>query len=297
MLHRTGRAPDADPADQGAPRDRDGLGSNGTPPPGRLELIRERARVICQRQLANIGRGVAEDRLIHDQEISECARALPDDWFEREEASRRAAAAAGRSDGETAPEPSAEAAGSPRPFAEAQPGKRRLRLRVAPLPDPEVPPRKLAPAESLKQQARLVRLPLVSTPEGRWMRAALKEHGEADRPRRWGECRPAGVYREPGAALPVVQLVDGAKREWGDSACPWAGCKWNLTLVVTEQGSLIRRLGAEDGRGNCVLEIAAAGQRTLEEVGELDGITRERVRQIEVGAVLRMRTSGVEYED
>ena len=52
--------------------------------------------------------------------------------------------------------------------------------------------------------------------------------------------------------------------------------------------------GYDDGQGNCVLEIAAEGTHTLDQVGSLDGITRERARQIEAKAFANWRRAANE---
>lgn len=43
-----------------------------------------------------------------------------------------------------------------------------------------------------------------------------------------------------------------------------------------------------EASGQCALELAPFGPYTLEQVGEHMGLTRERVRQIEDGAILKM---------
>jgi len=41
----------------------------------------------------------------------------------------------------------------------------------------------------------------------------------------------------------------------------------------------------------CALDVAARRGKTLEEVGELANCTRERARQIELGALLKLRAA------
>ena len=48
-----------------------------------------------------------------------------------------------------------------------------------------------------------------------------------------------------------------------------------------------------DDQPSCALDVAAEGGVTLERVGKILGITRERVRQIERNALARMRVQGV----
>lgn len=90
-----------------------------------------------------------------------------------------------------------------------------------------------------------------------------------ERPRRRSDCRHA--YRP----------------------CPFVGCKYNLWMDVRQQSQRKNYVPSikpnypdkapwdmSPGR-SCVLDIAEAGGLTLEEVGELISLTRERVRQIE----------------
>lgn len=55
--------------------------------------------------------------------------------------------------------------------------------------------------------------------------------------------------------------------------CRWENCKYHLK--------------AEDA--SCVLDVADQGGATLEEVGNLLGVSRERVRQIEAGAARKLQ--------
>jgi len=67
--------------------------------------------------------------------------------------------------------------------------------------------------------------------------------------------------------------------------CPWVGCKYHMYLDVNEETGTIKinfpELEPEDIEETCALDIAAKGGLTLEEIGDVMNITRERVRQIE----------------
>lgn len=70
----------------------------------------------------------------------------------------------------------------------------------------------------------------------------------------------------------------------GPRPCPWVGCRHHLYLEVNPQtGSIaIRHAGGpEDLAQSCSLDVADEGGVTLEVVGGLLNITRERVRQVE----------------
>lgn len=76
--------------------------------------------------------------------------------------------------------------------------------------------------------------------------------------------------------------------------CPFVGCKYHLYLDVSNDGTSIKFNFPEimpeqmDPRASCALDVALRGDHTLEEVGEMMNITRERVRQIEEMALLEV---------
>jgi hypothetical protein len=80
--------------------------------------------------------------------------------------------------------------------------------------------------------------------------------------------------------------------------CPWYGCRHHLCLEVNpETGSLSVR-DMDDVPHTCVLDVAEIGSPpgsghgtpiTLEEVGDILAVTRERARQLEVQALIRLK--------
>jgi hypothetical protein len=67
--------------------------------------------------------------------------------------------------------------------------------------------------------------------------------------------------------------------------CPWVSCRYHLYLDTTEAGGVKVNFPDKepDEMGEtCALNVADQGDHTLEEVGALLNLTRERVRQIEV---------------
>jgi hypothetical protein len=75
--------------------------------------------------------------------------------------------------------------------------------------------------------------------------------------------------------------------------CPWVACKFHLYLDVNpETGSI--KLNFPDLEPwelphTCSLDVAERGGITLEEVGEIMNLTRERIRQVEVRGLLKLK--------
>ena len=72
--------------------------------------------------------------------------------------------------------------------------------------------------------------------------------------------------------------------------CPWAGCRHHLALDVTPAGSLlVYRPDADVAEiaESCSLDVADRGGLSLEDIGEMMNVTRERIRQIEAKAMKR----------
>lgn len=72
----------------------------------------------------------------------------------------------------------------------------------------------------------------------------------------------------------------------GPRPCPWVSCKYHLYLSVNPVTGTIKPAFPDrepwELSETCVLDVAErVGEPTLEEIGNLMNITRERVRQIE----------------
>lgn len=94
--------------------------------------------------------------------------------------------------------------------------------------------------------------------------------------------------KELGVRRPATRAdcVDGPR------PCPHVWCKYHLYLDVSPRTGAIKlnfpdlevwELGA-----SCVLDVADSGGSTLEDIGELMNLTRERIRQLELQAVSRL---------
>lgn len=75
--------------------------------------------------------------------------------------------------------------------------------------------------------------------------------------------------------------------------CPYVSCKYHLYIDVNEQTGSIKLnfpgLQVWDLKQSCALDVAMQGGATLEEVGEILNLTRERIRQVEVNGLLQLK--------
>jgi hypothetical protein len=135
-----------------------------------------------------------------------------------------------------------------------------------------------------------------------------------DVPRRPGSCRKTlSMKRLTVDELAVGRLlypeqVAGMPQTRAQCAsvprpCPYVRCKHHLFLDVADNGNIkINHPGTEvwDLKHSCALDVAELGGVTLEAVGKILNITRERVRQIEMALMpllrRRVRREGTELE-
>ena len=79
----------------------------------------------------------------------------------------------------------------------------------------------------------------------------------------------------------------------GDRPCPFVSCKYHLYLDVNPHTGSIKLnfpdLEVWELTETCSLDVADRGGITLEEVGELLNLTRERIRQVESTGLEKLR--------
>lgn len=96
----------------------------------------------------------------------------------------------------------------------------------------------------------------------------LVAHAATPRPRTRGEC--AG----------------------GERPCPWVGCRYHLAYDINPQTGTLKEnfptLELEQLAETCALDVADQGGLTLDLVGRLINLTRERTRQIEQSACAKV---------
>ena len=75
--------------------------------------------------------------------------------------------------------------------------------------------------------------------------------------------------------------------------CPWVACKHHLYLDINPETGSIKinfpDLEPWELQHTCALDVAERGGITLEEVGEIMNLTRERIRQVETRGLLKLR--------
>jgi len=79
----------------------------------------------------------------------------------------------------------------------------------------------------------------------------------------------------------------------GPRPCPWVGCRYHLWLdeIGGKEVATYHDCDPWDLRETCALDVAERGRHTLEEVGVVMGVTRERVRQLLDRALSRFRAA------
>ncbi len=75
--------------------------------------------------------------------------------------------------------------------------------------------------------------------------------------------------------------------------CPWVSCKHHLFLDVNPRTGSIKlnfpELEPWELAHSCALDVAEAGSHTLDQIGEITNLTRERVRQLELAGLHELR--------
>jgi Sigma-70, region 4 len=94
---------------------------------------------------------------------------------------------------------------------------------------------------------------------------------------------PEADYYKPRAR---VECLDGPR------PCPYVSCKHHLFLDVSARTGAIKLnfpdLEVWEMNESCALDVADRGGTTLEDVGAIMNLTRERIRQVEVKALAKL---------
>ena len=101
------------------------------------------------------------------------------------------------------------------------------------------------------------------------------------------------IGREVFPPIPYRRPMTRAECEDGPRPCPYVSCKHHLYLDVNPETGSIKlnfpHLEPWQMVESCSLDVAERGGITLEEVGTIVNLTRERVRQVEVRATTKLR--------
>lgn len=133
----------------------------------------------------------------------------------------------------------------------------------------------------------------------RWSRAAATRRGIPPK-KTLAVRRITQLELAAGRAELVALGADGPYKRpktRGDCArvprpCPFVACKHNLYLDVSETGSIILNFphlepGQMVAHQSCSLDLAERGAMTLEDIAVVTNLTRERIRQVELKALVR----------
>ncbi|MBH25534.1 MAG: DNA-binding protein [Myxococcales bacterium] len=103
---------------------------------------------------------------------------------------------------------------------------------------------------------------------------------------------------EAAAIMAEIEDVRPRVREecrTGERPCPYVSCKHHLYLDVNPETGSVKinfpDLEVWELAETCALDVAERGGTTLEDVGELLNLTRERIRQVEVLGLEKLRAS------
>jgi hypothetical protein len=95
---------------------------------------------------------------------------------------------------------------------------------------------------------------------------------------------PESDYQKPQTR---AECAEGAR------PCPYVSCKHHLFLDVSARTGAIKLnfpdLEVWDMNESCALDVADRGGTTLEDVGAIMNLTRERIRQVEVKALAKLQ--------
>jgi len=156
---------------------------------------------------------------------------------------------------------------------------------MAPVPEPTAPapePPAMEASEAAGAAPTLEKVRLAAVNGSRRGKTVSSDHLS------WKERHASKLIVYPEVDRPATR----ADCEDGPRPCPFVSCAHHLYLDVTTNGSLklnFPHLEVWEMSETCVLDVAARGGITLEEVGIIFNLTRERIRQIEVSGLGHLR--------
>jgi hypothetical protein len=98
--------------------------------------------------------------------------------------------------------------------------------------------------------------------------------------------------RESAVGVASLRPTTRAECREGPRPCPFVSCRYHLYLDVSRRTGSIKLnfpdLEVWEMPVSCALDVAEDGGATLEDVGAIMNVTRERIRQLEVTALERL---------
>jgi len=136
--------------------------------------------------------------------------------------------------------------------------------------------------------------------------AASEDDANINRPKTMSRREMLREQRRRDRAGDSVEIVDYERPRKrsdcvsGPRPCLFVACKHHLYLDVNpETGSIKINFPDKDPwemEETCALDVAERGGTTLEEVGDILNLTRERVRQVEVAGLTKLREVSGKHE-
>lgn len=122
-----------------------------------------------------------------------------------------------------------------------------------------------------------------------------RSKGTITEPRKWPKgllARSLPILNDNGLARPLTR----AECEDGPRPCPWVSCQYNLLADVRKHKVVDlydESVDVDDYGPSCALDIADAGEHSLEDIASVMGITRDAVRQIEFTALRKLEKTDI----
>jgi hypothetical protein len=88
------------------------------------------------------------------------------------------------------------------------------------------------------------------------------------------------IEERPSRPTVRADCLEGGINEF--RPCPWIGCRYNIAESQPDQPT-------------CALDVADEGGVTLEEIGAMMHLTRERIRQVEDIALRKIRKADLNF--
>lgn len=119
-----------------------------------------------------------------------------------------------------------------------------------------------------------------------------------DRPVTRGDCAPCASCQAYVDGLSNALTCD---HEWPamfahSRPCPYVSCRHHMAIEINEITGKMKlnfpTIDTWEMPETCSLDVADRGPNTLEDVGRLMSKTRERIRQLEVRALMTLRMKG-----